>query len=445
MKERLSETRIRAAKLPADVTELSMADGDGLYLRLRRSRADPRTVTKVWVFISKTGGRQRKVGLGALEDVSLAAARAKAEALRARRDAGGVPTADTANAALRTLADLFTRHEALRKPSADRTDTWTRYVAPTLGRVRLEDLNRRHIVGLLDDLRLEGRRRVAAGGQHDMLRTAGRTFGLLKQLCAFGTSRGVLASDPMSGMKRRDFGHQGIARERILSAEELTEVSRRAGQTLRVGPKGREFDVPVLHPAAQAACWFLVATVARVGELGAMRMRDLDLKAKTWTIPATVAKNGREHVVALSPFALRMLDAMRRMPTRPAGDKSSKPADTVFYGADTLSKSLLTRQRVPAARPLAKHHHSAALLLPGGAFVPHDLRRTGASLMQTLGVPPHVIEQCLNHTLAGVARVYQRAQLLDERRAAFDKLGALLERVIDTGGIDRALARAEAA
>ena len=52
-----------------------------------------------------------------------------------------------------------------------------------------------------------------------------------------------------------------------------------------------------------------------------------------------------------------------------------------------------------------------ALVLPGGKWTPHDLRRTAATTMAELGALPDVVEKCLNHTEVGkVKRIYQRAQ-----------------------------------
>lgn len=446
MKERLSETRVRAARLPAEKDELMLSDGDGLYLRIRRSKADPDKTVRQWLFVWKAMGRTHKVGLGGAEEISLTSARTKADALRTRRDAGGTPTRDTADAELRTFSDLFELHERVRPPSPQRREVWDLYVAAAIGRTRLEDLGRRHIVGLLDDIVITGRRNVNAGGRYDMRRTAGKVFGLLKQVCDFGMSRGVLGNSPMAGMRRKDFGHQGIPRDRILSQDEVRELSARFALELRVGPKGREFNIPALHPGAQAACWFLIATCARVGELASMREAHLDRKNKTWTIPAEVAKNRREHVVHLSPFALKMIDAMKRLPTKPPGDKSPKPLDTIYWGGDSLTKALHDRQKLetkPAQDAAGKRAARSVLLLPAGPFTPHDLRRTGASLLQQLGVRSEVIEQCLNHTAPGIVKVYQRAELMDERRAAFDALGARLSELVNTVGIDRALERGE--
>jgi integrase len=72
----------------------------------------------------------------------------------------------------------------------------------------------------------------------------------------------------------------------------------------------------------------------------------------------------------------------------------------------------------------------------------HDLRRTAATGWQRLGVEPHVIEQCLGHTLGGVAGVYRRHRYDDEIRAAFCAWASWLEDLRktepageDTGGL----------
>lgn len=65
-----------------------------------------------------------------------------------------------------------------------------------------------------------------------------------------------------------------------------------------------------------------------------------------------------------------------------------------------------------------------ALLLPGGKWTPHDLRRTGATIMTALGVLPEVAERCLNHTEENkVKRTYQRHSYAAEMAAAWHLLG----------------------
>jgi integrase len=57
----------------------------------------------------------------------------------------------------------------------------------------------------------------------------------------------------------------------------------------------------------------------------------------------------------------------------------------------------------------------------GAPWVLHDCRRTAASGMARLGVPPHVVEAVLNHKsgqVRGVAAVYNRYSYAAEKREA---------------------------
>lgn len=57
----------------------------------------------------------------------------------------------------------------------------------------------------------------------------------------------------------------------------------------------------------------------------------------------------------------------------------------------------------------------------------HDLRRTAVTGMAELGIAPPVIEQTVNHssgTRAGVAGIYNRSELMDDRRAALEHWSA---------------------
>jgi integrase len=59
-----------------------------------------------------------------------------------------------------------------------------------------------------------------------------------------------------------------------------------------------------------------------------------------------------------------------------------------------------------------------------GAWTLHDLRRTFATNLAALGVPPHITERLLNHvtgTISGVAAIYNRHAYTDEMREAVSK------------------------
>lgn len=79
-------------------------------------------------------------------------------------------------------------------------------------------------------------------------------------------------------------------------------------------------------------------------------------------------------------------------------------------------------------QPMKNRRHDNTLVLGGGgngAWTPHDLRRTGATLMQSLGVSLEIIDRCQNHVLPGskVRRHYLLHDYADEKREAWSVLG----------------------
>ena len=114
----------------------------------------------------------------------------------------------------------------------------------------------------------------------------------------------------------------------------------------------------------------MLVTCQRKGEVVSARWDDIDCEAKVWTIPAERTKNGQAHRVPLSAFVLDLLAE--------AGKKTGKEAH-VFHSA-----------RIGA--PFTPSTINTALLrsldvLGVKNFTPHDLRRTGASHMTSMGIP----------------------------------------------------------
>jgi integrase len=64
----------------------------------------------------------------------------------------------------------------------------------------------------------------------------------------------------------------------------------------------------------------------------------------------------------------------------------------------------------------------------------HDLRRTARTRMSRAGVEPDHAERCLGHIIGGVRGVYDRHEFAEEKRAAFTKLGELVERIVSPVG-----------
>ena len=67
----------------------------------------------------------------------------------------------------------------------------------------------------------------------------------------------------------------------------------------------------------------------------------------------------------------------------------------------------------------------------------HDLRRTAATMMAGLRIPPHIIERILNHVTGSTAhsitplgRIYNRHLYLDEMREALNRWEAFVAELL---------------
>jgi integrase len=232
-----------------------------------------------------------------------------------------------------------------------------------------------------------------------------------------------------------------------LSADELRELQAKLTAmeaAYAATPAGKKYgtDRP-LKKETQLALWICLGTLCRIGELLMARWEHLDLQAGEWLVPAENTKTRVSWKVYLSPFALRQFKALHALsgdtafcfPARaPTGEV---PADHVCV--KSVSKQIGDRQTQfkKRAGPLTHRRHDNSLTLSegrAGAWTPHDLRRTGATMMQQLGVSLDLIDRCQNHVMAGsrVRRAYLHHDYAVEKRDAWERLGERLDSLLGT-------------
>ena len=179
--------------------------------------------------------------------------------------------------------------------------------------------------------------------------------------------------------------------------------------------------------------------MCRIGELLLSEWKHVDMQVAEWFIPKENAKGAvgkaQDQTVYLSPFALRQFKHLHQLTGKtpwcfPARDNEG-PVDV-----KSVSKQVGDRQeQFKARRPLKNRRHDNTLVLTAGAnggWTPHDLRRTGATMMQALGVSLDVIDRCQNHVLAGgrVRRHYLHHDYSREKRDAWLRLGKHVEAIL---------------
>ena len=296
--------------------------------------------------------------------------------------------------------------EALRAFEAD--------VFPLIGDVAAADVTKAHIQRIIDTMLTRGVKRMTE-----------RVFSDLRQLFGFAMDRDHIEADPTARIKKHKIGGS-VERDRVLSEAELIELFKR-------------LPLSGLVESSQCALTIQLATITRIGEVLGARWEHVDFERHTWTLPET--KNGKRHTVQLNDMALKQFDALRQ---------HTGLTEWVFPASrlngpvcpKTVTKQVADRQRGEGEPMSGRSKQTDSLELAGGQWRPHDLRRTGASLMAELGVLPEVIERCLNHTeQSRVKRIYQRAQYEAPMRDAWQRLGDRLALLADKPGNVMTLAR----
>jgi integrase len=153
-------------------------------------------------------------------------------------------------------------------------------------------------------------------------------------------------------------------------------------------------------------------------------MRDNELtNGSQWEIPGARTKNHRQHLVPLSELARNELRRVTRV--------SHSPCIFTTNGRTPVSGWSNMKLRLDAAMlKVARQDDPQVTIEPWRL---HDLRRTVATGMVSIGIHPHIVEAALNHLSghkAGVAGIYNVHEYLPEKTAALDRWAAHVEAIV---------------
>ena len=252
-------------------------------------------------------------------------------------------------------------------------------------------------------------RRVAIPGMppRNKGRSEARARKLLTALSAFFDwlhAEGLVKNNPCRDVARPE---NGTSRDRVLASDEVRWFWQAA-----------EMERGLYGPLLK----LLLLTGARLDEVSGMRRDELSDDGAVWNLPGTRTKNRRPHVVPLPMMARDLIKSLPR-----SGDFIFSTTGTTPVSGWSRLKKRLDKNMVDIARlekPDAK--------IP--AWRLHDLRRSFCTGCGELGVPPHVIELCVNHisgSRAGIAGTYNKAVMLPERKAALERWAVHVAALVD--------------
>lgn len=396
---------------------------------------------KVWVWRYRTDdGRQPRLTLGDYSGAhGLKWAREQVEELRVQVRKGADPAAERRRAKaaakaepLRTFRDLsdaylracrsgeWTPKNKRKRASTLKTEenVLNLHILPRLGDLRLEDVDRPTVRGLLRSMT---ERKIGA--------RTNKAHAIIRQCFAYAIFEGRVQVNPAVGFPPLA---QQKPRARVLTDGELKALWAALSDPtgLRVPPPegetGEGERVRVTR-SVRIALQLALLLLQRRSEVAGMALDELNLEQGLWLIPGERMKGGRPHLVPLPPLSVQLVEEAIKLRK---GDAAKSPY--VFPSPRDREKPIRADSVTHAMAEL-----TAALGIKGVS--PHDLRRTGSTALtsERIGVSPFIRSQVLGHTTdagggAAVSAVHYDANTyIAEKRRALQAWEALVLEVAE--------------
>jgi integrase len=367
--------------------ELGMhPDGAGLFLQVTKGG-------RSWVYRYMIAGQSREMGLGSVATISLAEARRRRDDAKRQRDLGIDPIEQRRNERAKALLDAaraMTFREAASayidaqkaawrnaKHRAQWVSTVETYAFPVFGKVSVQSVDTTLVLRALEPI------------WSIKPETASRVRGRIEVILDWAKVRGFRKGENPARWR----GHLALIlppRSKVQKVVHHASLPYREISGFIADLRGRE-------SIASRALEFAILTAARTGEVLGARWSEVDLDARTWTVPEGRMKAGRQHRVSLSDAAIAVLGHMRQ---------HRRDDDLVFPG-------------LKRGRPLSNMALLAVLRrMRRGDLTAHGFRATFKTwAAERTSFAREVVEAALAHVNGDkVEAAYQRGDLFDKRK-----------------------------
>ena len=351
-------------------------DGRGLRLVVAKSGA------KNWILRVQKNGKRREIGLGSASVVGLAAARAKAEGVRAVIRDGLDPVAERR----KNQTKVPTFREAAQMVHAEHLPSWKnpkhgaqwlttmeQYAFPKLGNVQVDKITGPMVREVLADIWLR------------IPETARRVRQRIGTVLDNAHARGWRDQEaPMRSVSK------GLPKQPKVPNHFAALRWQEVPDFITNMPAAIKASDTVLK-----AIEFTILTAARSGEVRLATWGEIDLKNAAWKIPAGRMKAGVEHKVPLSDRAVKILQEIG------VGNKDA----LIFQGRK-------------AGRPLSDMSLTMPLRRANLGITVHGFRSSFRDwCSEATQTPREIAESCLAHAVGDkTERSYSRTDYFEKRR-----------------------------
>ena len=375
-------TTLGIKNLKPDRKTKRSGDGRGLYLVVRANGS------KAWVQRVTIDGDRTDIGLGGYPDVPLALARKKSAEIRTAVAEGRDPRAERRQPNLPTFRDAAEQYisdNASRWKNPKEAVNWRgcldTYAYPVFGNTRIDRISRADVLAAL---------KPVWTSKPSIARK-------LRQRV-----RSVFAAAMAHG--HIDLNPAGEVIDAALPKTPAVKAHFRALPHQEVPDALETIEAAAASLSSRLCLRFLVLTAARSGEARGARWDEIDLEARTWTIPASRMKAGREHRVPLSDAAIEVLRRAKAL-----DDNSGLVFPSLYKPGRELSDMTLTK--------LLRDNGLAS------AATVHGFRTSFKTwCMETTDTPWAVGEAALAHALGNsTEQAYARSDLFERRRTLMNQ------------------------
>jgi integrase len=219
---------------------------------------------------------------------------------------------------------------------------------------------------------------------------ANRLLSLISKIFSWALDEEIIQASPAVRLKRLGKEQE---RERCLTDDEIRKL----------WPTFTSLGYPFGHGMK-----FLLVTGQRRGEVAGMKWSEID--GEGWNIPGTRSKSGQGHRIPLSTLARQILEETPRLGEyvfiSPRGPHPLDGWENAKRRVDTFLRQPIEPWRI------------------------HDLRRTMATHMRSLGIDRLVVSKLLNHAEGGITKTYDRYAADPEKAAAMERWSDRLKEII---------------
>ncbi|NVJ45609.1 MAG: tyrosine-type recombinase/integrase [Cytophagia bacterium] len=372
---------------------------------------------KSWIYEYRLDGIHRMLTLGKYPRLSLTEAR-RAFAIASEKVQLGIDPAtehlekrkaEQEAMTINDLVPLYIKYCQSRgeKRWDEKQRVLNKELLPVLGSKKVKDISFREIANMIYDI----------GIKRDKATQATRFLSHAKGLFKYAKNfHGLVEFNPCAD----------------LEAPKAKKTVKCALDTREIYAVWNNIDSINMSPMVKLGLKFMLCTLTRGVEVRTAEWSEIDLEGKVWIIPDHKAKNGKRHLVPLNGYAIEVLKEIK---------KWTGGLRYAFGWNKALNGNINREIKENTYLKETAFNHAMRVNFDqigiNRKFTPHDLRRTGATLLTSIGYSREWVSKLLNHTPQGVtASHYDTFDYFEEKRAGIECIQYILERILSAKSID---------